>query len=67
MIGVDDMKKLKQYLQQPNVEINGKEFVDKKLLLELLDERFQEERKDAESDDERNGIDICRNVIANWM
>ncbi len=59
------MGKLREYLEQPKVEIAGRKFVDEQLLLELLNERILEERKYSESEEERNGMDICRNIIAN--
>ena len=58
--------KLSEYLNQPKVEISGRKFVDEQLLLELLDDRIREERKDAESEDERNAYDCVLNIIANW-
>lgn len=60
------MGKLSKYLNQPKVEISGRKFVDEQLLLELLDDRIREERKDAESEDERNAYDCVLNIIANW-
>ena len=51
------MNGLKEYASMPKVEINGKRFVDEKILLDILDRKILEER---------NGIDICRNIIANW-
>lgn len=60
------MGMLKEYLGQPKVEINGRKFVDEQLLLDFLNERFMDERKDCDSEEERNGIDICRNILANW-
>lgn len=60
------MGKLSAYVNQPMVEINGRKFVDERLMLELLDARILEERKEAESEDERNAYDYVRNIIANW-
>lgn len=60
------MRELSKYVNQPNVEINGRKFVDEKLMFELLDSRILEERNEAESDDERNAYDYVRNIIANW-
>lgn len=60
------MGKLKEYLEQPKVEINGRKFVDEQLLLDFLDERILDERKLSKSQDERDGMDICRNIIHNW-
>lgn len=60
------MGKLSAYVNQPKVEINGRKFVDERLMLELLDDRILEERKEAESEDERNAYDCVRNIIANW-
>lgn len=60
------MRELSRYISQPNVEINGRKFVDEKLMLQLLDSRILEERNEAESDDERNAYDYVRNIIANW-
>ena len=53
-------------VNQPNVEINRRKFVDEKLMLELLDDRILEERKEAANKDERNAYDYVRNIIANW-
>lgn len=60
------MNNLKEYVNMPEVQINGKKFVDEKNLLDNLDRRILEERKHCASEEERSGIDICRNVIANW-
>ncbi len=60
------MNGLKEYASMPKVEINGKRFVDEKILLDILDRKILEERKYSASREERNGIDICRNIIANW-
>lgn len=60
------MGKLSEYVNQPKVEINGRKFVDEKLMLELLDYRILEERKEAVNEDERNAYDYVRNIIANW-
>ena len=60
------MEKLSEYINQTKVEINGRKFVDEKLMLELLDSRILEERKEAENEDERNAYDYVRNIIANW-
>lgn len=60
------MRELSKYVNQPNVEINGRKFVDEKLMLQLLDSRIFEERNETESDDERNAYDYVRNIIANW-
>lgn len=57
---------LKEYTNMPTVEINGKKFVDENILLNILDRKILEERKHCLSEEERNGIDICRNIIANW-
>ena len=60
------MGHLSEYVNQPKVEINGRKFVDEKLMLELLDDRIFEERKEAANEDERNTYDYARNIIANW-
>lgn len=60
------MGKLSEYVNQPLVEINGRKFVDEKLMLELLNDRILEERKGAETMDERDAYDCVRNIIANW-
>ena len=60
------MRKLSKYVNQPKVEIDGRKFVDEKLMLELLDSRILEERKEAANEDERNAYDYVRNIIANW-
>lgn len=60
------MGKLSEYVNQPKVEINGRKFVDEKLMLELLDDKIVEERKEAANEDERNAYDYVRNIIANW-
>ena len=60
------MGKLSEYINQTKVEINGRKFVDEKLMLELLDSRILEERKEEENEDERNAYDYVRNIIANW-
>ena len=60
------MSNLKKYLEQPKVEINGRKFVDEQFLLDLMDTKILAERKHSESEEERNGMDICRNIIANW-
>lgn len=62
----NNVGKLSNYINQPNVEINGRKFVDEKLMLELLESRILEERNEAESEDERNAYDYVRNIIANW-
>lgn len=64
--GRNSMGKLSEYINQTKVEINGRKFVDEKLMLELLDSRILEERKEAENEDERNAYDYVRNIIANW-
>ena len=63
---MEDMRELSKYVNQPNVEINGRKFVDEKLMLELLESRILEERNEAESEDEWNAYDYVRNIIANW-
>ena len=60
------MGHLSEYVNQPKVEINRRKFVDEKLMLELLDDRILEERKESENEDERNAYDYVRNIIANW-
>ena len=60
------MGKLSEYINQTKVEINGRKFVDEKLMLELLDSRILEERKEAANEDERNAYDNVRNIISNW-
>lgn len=60
------MGRLSDYCNMLKVEINGKKYVDEQILLDALDSRILEERKDCNSEEERNGIDICRNIIANW-
>lgn len=59
------MNELQNYEHQPSVVINGRRFVDEEYLLDLLDKRIREERKYTESEEERNGMDICRNIIEN--
>ena len=60
------MGHLSEYVNQPKVEINRRKFVDEKLMLELLDDRIIEERKEVANEDERNAYDYVRNIIANW-
>lgn len=60
------MGKLKEYMEQPVVEIGGRKFIDEKLLLDFLDERFCDVRNECETQDEKDGIDMCRNILANW-
>ena len=62
---VEKMNILKEYADMPKVEINGKIYVDKELFIGLLNKRMLEEKKDCESDEERNAIDILRNIAAN--
>ena len=59
------MTELHAYKTQPSVVINGRRFVDEEYLLDLIDKRIREERKYTESEEGRNGMDICRNIIEN--
>ena len=59
------MTELHAYKTQPSVIINGRRFVDEEYLLNLIDKRIREERKHSESEEERNGMDICRNIVEN--
>lgn len=59
------MVELHAYKTQPSVMINGRRFVDEEYLLNLIDKRIREERKYSESEEERNGMDICRNIVEN--
>lgn len=59
------MGELHDYANQPSVVINGRRFVDEEYLLNLIDKRIREERKHSESEEERNGMDICRNIVDN--
>ena len=60
------MANLKDYLEQPKVEIQGKKFVDEQLLIELLNNRFEDLKKDCANEDEKDGIDMCQSLILNW-
>lgn len=59
------MAYLKEYLKQPKVEIQGRKFVDEKLFIELLNDRFEDLKKDCFSDDEKEGIEMCQSLILN--
>lgn len=58
--------RLKEYTSQPKVEIQGKKFVDEKMLIDLFVERFEDLKRDCESQDEKDGIDMCISLILNW-
>ena len=61
------MNVLEEYAKMPRVEINGRTYVDKEFFIGLIDKKMQEEKKYCESDEERNAIDICLNIVANML
>ena len=61
------MSNLAEYARLPEVKVNGKKYVDEELLIGIFEKRFADAKKDCESEEERNGIDMCRNILANWI
>lgn len=54
---------IKEYVAMPNVEINGKVFVDKELFKGYALHLLTQELKDELSSGEQIGIEIAMNVI----
>ena len=55
---------IKEYAEMPNVEVNGKVYVDREIFKGYALNLLEQELKDELSIDERTGIEIAMNVIA---
>lgn len=56
---------IKDYADMPLVEINGKVYVDREIFKGYTLNRLEQELKDVSSTDEKTGIEIAMQVIAN--
>lgn len=58
------MSAYSEYAREPDVTVNGREYIPKYIFIECFVERIQQERKDCTAE-EQVGLDIALNILHN--
>ena len=58
------MSAYRKWAHEPDVRINGREYIPKDIFIQCFVDRIQQERKDC-TEEECNGLDIALTILQN--
>lgn len=58
-------KTISDYANMPNVEVDGKVYVDKEIFVGYAVQLLEENMEDAQSEDERTGFEVSMQILCN--